>query len=91
MSTLIHLSLPPLMPRVPEMFQVTTLDLENIPRTDAGKVDYTQDFFDTSAHLTVSVNFRLRTLPWPLAMYTFGPTFRAENSNTPSCGGVLDD
>lgn len=66
-----------------EMFQVTTLDLENIPRTDAGKVDYTQDFFDTSAHLTVSGQLQAENFAMAFGdVYTFGPTFRAENSNT---------
>ena len=66
-----------------EMFQVTTLDLENIPRTDAGKVDYTQDFFDTFAHLTVSGQLQAENFAMAFGdVYTFGPTFRAENSNT---------
>ena len=65
-----------------EMFHVTALDLENVPRTE-GKVDFTEDFFDRPAYLTVSG--QLEAEIYALAMgnvYTFGPTFRAENSNT---------
>ena len=64
-------------------FQVTTLDLENIPRGEDGKVDYSKDFFGKLANLTVSGQLEGET--YALAMkdiYTFGPTFRAENSNT---------
>ncbi len=64
-------------------FQVTTLDLENIPRTEDGHVDYSKDFFGKLANLTVSGQLEGET--YALAMkniYTFGPTFRAENSNT---------
>ena len=64
-------------------FQVTTLDLENLPRTEDGHVDYTKDFFGKLANLTVSGQLEGET--YALAMkniYTFGPTFRAENSNT---------
>ena len=66
------------------MFQVTTLPLDNPPRTEDGKVDYSKDFFGTSANLTVSG--QLYGEAFALAfrdIYTFGPTFRAENSNTP--------
>ncbi len=64
-------------------FQVTTLDLDSIPRTEDGKVDYSKDFFGKEANLTVSGQLEGET--YALAMkniYTFGPTFRAENSNT---------
>ena len=64
-------------------FQVTTLDLANVPKTEDGKVDYTKDFFGKMANLTVSGQLEGET--YALAMkdiYTFGPTFRAENSNT---------
>jgi len=66
-----------------EMFQVTTLDLENIPRTENGEVDYSQDFF--GKHTSLTVSGQLAVEPYALAfgkVYTFGPTFRAENSNT---------
>ena len=66
-----------------EMFQVTTLDLNNVPLTENGEVDYTQDFFGKHTGLTVSG--QLAVEPYALAfgkVYTFGPTFRAENSNT---------
>ncbi|MDR0763913.1 MAG: asparagine--tRNA ligase [Bacteroidales bacterium] len=66
-----------------EMFQVTTLDIENPPRKD-GKVDYSQDFFGRSANLTVSGQLEGELGAMALSkVYTFGPTFRAENSNTP--------
>ncbi|MBQ9989552.1 MAG: asparagine--tRNA ligase [Lachnospiraceae bacterium] len=66
-----------------EMFQVTTMDLENIPRTKEGKVDFTQDFFGKSANLTVSGQLNVETYAFAFKnVYTFGPTFRAENSNT---------
>ncbi len=67
-----------------EMFTVTTLDLEkNIPKTPTGKVDYSQDFFGKQAGLTVSGQLEAETLINGLnRVYTFGPTFRAENSNT---------
>lgn len=66
-----------------EMFKVTTLDLENIPKTKKGKVDYDKDFFAKPSFLTVSgqLNGELFALGNGL-IYTFGPTFRAENSNT---------
>ena len=66
------------------MFQVTTLDVENPPRTEDGKVDYTQDFFGKQASLTVSGQLEGELGATALGcIYTFGPTFRAENSNTP--------
>ncbi|GAA4498019.1 asparagine--tRNA ligase [Pseudaeromonas paramecii] len=66
-----------------EMFRVSTLDLENLPRTEAGKVDYSQDFFGKEAFLTVSGQLNAETYACALSkVYTFGPTFRAENSNT---------
>ena len=66
-----------------EMFRVSTLDLENLPRTDKGKIDFEQDFFGNESFLTVSGQLNVES--YCLAMskvYTFGPTFRAENSNT---------
>lgn len=66
-----------------ELFRVSTLDQMNLPKNDQGAVDYTQDFFGTEAFLTVSG--QLNAEAYALAMskvYTFGPTFRAENSNT---------
>ena len=64
-------------------FQVTTLNLENVPRTEDGKVDYTKDFFGKMANLTVSGQLEGETYATALKnIYTFGPTFRAENSNT---------
>jgi len=66
-----------------EMFQVTTLDLNNPPRLPDGKVDYSQDFFGKEAHLTVSGQLNGEMYALALGdIYTFGPTFRAENSNT---------
>ena len=66
-----------------EMFRVTTLDMENLPRTEDGKVDYSQDFFDKEASLTVSGQLNGETFACAFRnIYTFGPTFRAENSNT---------
>jgi asparaginyl-tRNA synthetase len=66
-----------------EMFQVTTLDLENIPKTPDGKVDYSQDFFGKETNLTVSGQLNGETFAQAFRnIYTFGPTFRAENSNT---------
>ncbi len=66
-----------------EMFQVTTLDLNNVPKTDDGKIDFTQDFFGKSANLTVSGQLNGETYAMAFKnIYTFGPTFRAENSNT---------
>ena len=66
-----------------EMFRVTTLDLENVPRNEDGTVDYTQDFFGKSANLTVSGQLQAENFAMAFGdVYTFGPTFRAENSNT---------
>ncbi len=66
-----------------EMFQVTTLDLENLPRTEDGGVDYSQDFFGKPTNLTVSGQLNVETYAFAFKnVYTFGPTFRAENSNT---------
>lgn len=65
------------------MFQVTTLDLNNLPRTPDGKIDYSQDFFGKEARLTVSGQLNGEMYATALGdIYTFGPTFRAENSNT---------
>lgn len=67
-----------------EMFQVTTLDLDNIPRTENGKIDYSQDFYGRETSLTVSGQLEGELGALSLGkIYTFGPTFRAENSNTP--------
>jgi len=66
-----------------EMFRVSTLDMTNLPRNDKGEVDYSQDFFGKETFLTVSGQLNVES--YCLAMskvYTFGPTFRAENSNT---------
>ncbi len=66
-----------------EMFQVTSLDLDNIPRTQEGKIDYNEDFFGKETNLTVSGQLEAETYAMALGkVYTFGPTFRAENSNT---------
>ena len=66
-----------------EMFRVTTLDMENPPRLEDGSVDYSQDFFGKSANLTVSGQLEGETYAMAFGnIYTFGPTFRAENSNT---------
>ncbi|MBR6426844.1 MAG: asparagine--tRNA ligase [Clostridia bacterium] len=67
-----------------EMFRVTALDLENIPKNPDGTVDYSQDFFGKSTNLTVSGQLNVETYAMAFAkVYTFGPTFRAEKSNTP--------
>lgn len=67
-----------------EMFRVTTLDLNNVPKTKDGTVDYTKDFFGKSANLTVSGQLNAETYAMAFGnVYTFGPTFRAEKSNTP--------
>ena len=75
------------------MFQVTTLDLENPPRTEDGKVDYSQDFFGKKTSLTVSGQLNAENFAMAFGdVYTFGPTFRAENSNTAAPRRrVLDD
>ncbi len=67
-----------------EMFRVTSLDMENLPRTENGDVDYSEDFFGREASLTVSGQLEAETFALAFGKtYTFGPTFRAENSNTP--------
>ncbi|HSL93386.1 MAG TPA: amino acid--tRNA ligase-related protein, partial [Bacillota bacterium] len=66
-----------------QMFRATTLDMLNTPRTDAGKVDYSRDFFGKETHLTVSGQLEAEIFALAFKnVYTFGPTFRAENSNT---------
>lgn len=67
-----------------EMFRVTTLDLEHLPRTESGDIDWKEDFFGRSTNLTVSGQLQAEIGALALGkVYTFGPTFRAENSNTP--------
>lgn len=67
-----------------EMFRVTTLDVANPPRTEDGKIDYSEDFFGRSTNLTVSGQLEAESMALAFGkVYTFGPTFRAENSNTP--------
>lgn len=66
-----------------EMFRVTTMDMDNVPKTEDGKVDYSKDFFGKSTNLTVSGQLNGETYAMAFRnIYTFGPTFRAENSNT---------
>ena len=66
-----------------EMFTVSTLDFNNIPKTEDGKVDYSKDFFGKNSHLTVSGQLDVENYAFAFRnVYTFGPTFRAENSNT---------
>ncbi|WP_394220909.1 asparagine--tRNA ligase [Alteromonas gracilis] len=66
-----------------EMFRVSTLDMMNIPRDDKGNVDYSEDFFGKETYLTVSGQLNVETYCTAMSkVYTFGPTFRAENSNT---------
>lgn len=66
-----------------EMFRVTTLDMENLPKGEEGKVDYSKDFFGKETNLTVSGQLNVETYAHAFrSVYTFGPTFRAENSNT---------
>ncbi len=66
-----------------EMFRVSTLDMQNVPRNEAGDVDFAKDFFGREAHLTVSGQLNVETYCMAMSrVYTFGPTFRAENSNT---------
>ncbi len=66
-----------------EMFQVTTMDMNNLPKNDQGSVDYAEDFFAKPANLTVSGQLNVETYCMAFRnVYTFGPTFRAENSNT---------
>lgn len=67
-----------------QMFQVTTLDLNHLKKNDQGEIDYSEDFFGRPANLTVSGQLEAELAAMALgAVYTFGPTFRAENSNTP--------
>ena len=66
-----------------EMFRVTSMDLNNLPKTENGDIDFSQDFFGKSSHLTVSGQLDVETFAHAFRnVYTFGPTFRAENSNT---------
>jgi len=66
-----------------EMFKVTTFDLDNVPKTEDGSIDFSKDFFGKSANLTVSGQLNGETYAMAFRnIYTFGPTFRAENSNT---------
>jgi asparaginyl-tRNA synthetase len=66
------------------MFRVTTLDMNNLPKNETGEIDYAQDFFGKSTNLTVSGQLNGELAAMALSeIYTFGPTFRAENSNTP--------
>lgn len=66
-----------------ETFRVTTLDLDNLPRTEEGAIDYKEDFFQKKANLTVSGQLEAEAFALAFRdVYTFGPTFRAENSNT---------
>ncbi len=66
-----------------EMFRITTLDMDNLPKTEEGKIDYSQDFFGKETSLTVSGQLEAETFALAFRnIYTFGPTFRAENSNT---------
>ena len=67
-----------------EMFRLTTLDINNIPKTENGSIDFKQDFFGKEANLTVSGQLNVETFATAFKnTYTFGPTFRAEKSNTP--------
>ena len=66
-----------------EMFRVTTLDMNDLPKTEEGKIDYSKDFFGKETNLTVSGQLEGETFAMAFRnIYTFGPTFRAENSNT---------
>ena len=66
-----------------EMFNLNTFDLNNVPKTDDNKIDFSKDFFGKPAHLTVSGQLNVETYAFAFRnVYTFGPTFRAENSNT---------
>ena len=66
-----------------ELFSVTSLDFKNIPKTETGEIDYSQDFFGKPAYLTVSGQLQAEVMAMAFQnVYTFGPTFRAENSNT---------
>ena len=65
------------------MFRLTTLDMNNVPKTENGKIDFSNDFFGKETNLTVSGQLSAETLALAFRnVYTFGPTFRAENSNT---------
>ncbi len=65
------------------MFRVTALDPDNLPKDEHGKLDFTQDFFEKETNLTVSGQLEAELAALALSkVYTFGPTFRAENSNT---------
>ncbi len=67
-----------------EMFRVTTLDMDNLPKTESGEIDYKEDFFGRGTNLTVSGQLEAEAMAMAFGkVYTFGPTFRAENSNTP--------
>jgi len=67
-----------------EMFRLTTLDINNVPKTENGSIDFKQDFFGKEANLTVSGQLNVETFATAFKnTYTFGPTFRAEKSNTP--------
>ena len=75
-----------------EMFQVTTLDMNNLPMTEDGEVDYSKDFFNKPTNLTVSGQLNGETYAMAFKnIYTFGPTFRAENSNTTRHAADLED
>ena len=76
-----------------EMFRVTTIDPENPPRTEDGKVDYSQDFFGRQTNLTVSGQMEAEAMAMAFGnVYTFGPTFRAEHVlHHPPCCRILDD
>ena len=66
-----------------EMFNVSTLNINNLPKTEDGQIDYSKDFFGKPAHLTVSGQLNVETYAFAFRnVYTFGPTFRSENSNT---------
>ena len=74
------------------MFQVTTLNLDEVPKTEDGAVDHAADFFGKPSNLTVSGQLEAELGAMALGkVYTFGPTFRAENSNTSGTCRVLDD
>ena len=75
-----------------EMFKVTTLDLDNVPKTADGAVDYSQDFFGKPTNLTVSGQLDVETYAFAFKnVYTFGPTSGRKFQYLPSRGGVLDD
>ena len=75
-----------------EQFRVSTLDLARIPLTEQGEVDFSKDYFGRETHLTVSGQLNVESYCLSMSnVYTFGPTFRSENSNTRRHLGVLDD